>query len=93
MSTYPQASSLEFILAKSCVYMWEDAEIYQIQTQNQAKQDDWPKETWKKMPHKMIQTASKARLSLSLPMCLSSRTVLFFLLVNTLFILLLTVSK
>ena len=27
--------------------MWEDAEINQIWTQNQAKQDDWSKETEK----------------------------------------------
>ena len=92
MSTYPQASSLEFTLAKSCVHTWEDPEIHQIQTRNQTKQDDWPKETWKKIPHKVIQTASRAWLSLSLPMYLSTCTVLFFLLVSTLLILLLTVS-
>ena len=42
----------------------EDPEIYQIRTQNQAKQDDWSKETQKKCPIKVIQTAMRARLSL-----------------------------
>ena len=37
---YPQASWLESILAKRCAHTWEDLEINQIQTQNQAKQDD-----------------------------------------------------
>ena len=32
----------------------EDPEIYQIWTQSQAKQDDWPEETWKKCPVKVI---------------------------------------
>ena len=30
----------------------KDADIYQIQTQNQAKQDDWPKETRRNAPDK-----------------------------------------
>ena len=38
------------------MHSWEDPEIYQIQTQNQAKQDDWPKETQKKCPTKVNQT-------------------------------------
>ena len=70
----------------------EDPEIYQIQTQNQAKQDDWPKETWKKCPIKVIQTTTRARLSLSPPVCLSTHTVLFFLLINTLLASLLYIS-
>ena len=31
-------------------HTWEDPEINKIWTQNQAKQDDWPKETRKKCP-------------------------------------------
>ena len=54
--------------------MWEDPEIYQIWTRNQAKQDDWLKETQKKCPVKGIQTSVRARLSLSRPpMPLSTR--------------------
>jgi len=40
----PQVSSLMLVCT------WEDPEIRHIQTQNQAKQDDWPKETQKKCP-------------------------------------------
>ena len=36
--------------------------MYQIQTQKQAKQDDWPKETQKKCPIKVIQTNTRAGL-------------------------------
>ena len=46
------------------MHTWEDPEINQIQTQNQAKQDDWSKETQKKCPIKVIQTTTRARLSL-----------------------------
>ena len=35
-------------------HTWESTAIYQIQTQNQAKQDDWPKETQKKCPMRGI---------------------------------------
>ena len=56
--------------------------MYQIQTQNPASQGDWSKETWKKCTIKVIQTATHVQLStslsLSLPMCLSTWTVLFF---------------
>ena len=42
---------------------------------NQTNQNDWPKETWKKCPIKVIQTAMRLWLSpsfsLSLPVCLS----------------------
>lgn len=38
----------------------EDPEINQIQTQNQGKQDEWPKETQKKYPIKGIQTLVRA---------------------------------
>ena len=37
-------------------HKWENPEINQMQTQKQAKQNDWPKETWKKCPIKVIQT-------------------------------------
>ena len=48
---------------------------------NQANQNDWPKETQKKYPIKVIQTAMRAQpsnsgtLLLSLPVCLSRCTV------------------
>ena len=85
---YPDAFSVKSILAKRCVHIWEDTEIYQIGTVNQANHNDWPKEFPPKYPIKVIQTAMRARLSdslsLSLPMYLSTRTVLFFLLISTL---------
>ena len=72
-------------------HAWEDPEIYQIWAVNQTNQNDWPKESWKKCPIKVIQTAMRAWLSNSgtLPLsplvCLSvTHTVLFFLLINTL---------
>ena len=64
---------------------------------NQATQNDWPKETWKKHPIKVIQATMRAQLSnsgtllLRLPVCLSTRTILFFLQINTLHALLLSV--
>ena len=45
------------------VHTWEDPEIYQIWTVNQANQHDWSKETQKKCPIKVIQVATRARLS------------------------------
>ena len=42
---------------------WEDPEMYQIWTQNQANQNDWPKETRKKCPIYVIQTSMRVRLS------------------------------
>ena len=68
------------------VHTWEDLEIYHLRTVNQASQNDWPKETQKKCPMKVIQTARRCNsrtLSLSPPACLSTHTVLFFLLINT----------
>ena len=70
------------------VRTWKDPEIDQIQTQNQANWNDWHsrksfKETWKQCPIKMIQTTTRVLLSLSLPVCLSAHTGLFFLLTNT----------
>ena len=66
---------------------WENPEIYQIETVNQANQDDWPKETWKKCPIKVIQTATRLQLGDSVPEStrVSIHTVLFFLLINTCF--------
>ena len=72
-------------------HTWEDPEIKQIRTQNETKQDDWPKETWKKCPIKVIQTTRKPTLSPSLPLCAYSH-VLFFLLIHTSLISLLSVS-
>ena len=54
--------------------------MYQIQTPKQAKQGTWPKETQENCPIKAIQT-TRARPSLSPPMCLHPH-VLFFL-INT----------
>ena len=48
-----------------CIHTWEELETYQIQTQNQAKQDDWSKEIWKKCTIEVIQTTTNAQLSLS----------------------------
>ena len=45
---------------------WEDPEIYQLWTVNQTNQNDLPKETWKKCPIKVIQTAMRVWLSPSL---------------------------
>ena len=41
----------------------EDPEIHQIQTQNQANQNDWPKKIQKKCPIKVIQTTTRMQLS------------------------------
>ena len=71
-------------------HTWEDPEINQIWAVNQANQNDWPRETWKKYPIKVNSNCHEGvtqRLSLSLspPVCLSTRTELvLFLLVNTL---------
>ena len=51
---------------------------------NQAIQNDWPTETWKKCPIKVIQITTKAQLrdSLCPLVSLSTYNVLFFLLIN-----------
>ena len=59
-------------------HTWENSEIRQIQILNQAKQDDWPKETQKKCPIKVIQTTLRAQLSLWACTCIYPH-VLFFL--------------
>ena len=56
------------------MHTWEDPEIYQIRTPNQAKQDDWSKESQEKCPIKVIQTTTRARLSLSEPAYVSIHT-------------------
>ena len=64
------------------VCKWEDPETYQIGTVNQANQNDWPKKTWKKCPCKWFElprVCDSGTLPLSLLMCLSTYTVLFFL--------------
>ena len=64
--------------------MWAHGKILRYtQTQNQANRNDWPKEIWKQCPIKVIQTTTRVLLSLSLPVCLSAHTGLFFLLTNT----------
>ena len=67
---------------------WEDPEINHVRTVKQANHNDWPKETWKKYPIKIIQTTIRMLLSNSLPEsdCMSIHTycILFFLLINTL---------
>lgn len=49
--------------------MREDPEISQTQTRNPAKQDDCPKGNLEEMPHKVIQTAARAGLSVLLCVC------------------------
>ena len=74
----------------------KDPDIHQIRIVNQAGKNDWPKETWKRCPIKVIQTAMGVRLNktlslslcvyclcLSLSVCLLTQTVLFFLPINT----------
>ena len=51
------------ILAKGMhANTWGDLEIHQMWTVNQGDQNDWPKETQKKCPMKVIQTATRAQL-------------------------------
>ena len=42
------------------MYAREDPEISQIKAVNPANQNDWPRETQKKCPIKVIQTATRA---------------------------------
>ena len=70
---YPWDSSLftRLHLGKEMSFhTWKDPEIYQIWLQDYTNQNDWPKETWKKWPIKVIQTAMRGWLStLSLWAC------------------------
>ena len=62
---------------------WEDPEIHQM-TVNQVDQNDWPKETQKKYPVNQTTTMSVwLSNSGTLPLSLSTATVLVFLLINT----------
>ena len=73
------------ILTKRCG-VYTHIEINQIWTQSQAKQSDWPKETWKKCP--IISDSNYHEgMALSLSVCLCVPIHLyFFLLINTLFV-------
>ena len=56
MIRYPWTSSLEYTLVERCICTQGDQpEIYQVQTQNQANQNDWPKEAWKKCPEELTE--------------------------------------
>ena len=68
---------------------WADPEIYQIRPQNQANQNQ-AKETWKRWPPKWFKPPWGCK-CLSSHVCLSTWTVLFFLLINTLLVSLLSV--
>ena len=57
-----------------CTHTWEGPESYQTQTQKQANHSDWPRETWKKCPHKSDSNKGTT-LSLSPSMCLAIRTL------------------
>ena len=74
-------------------HTWEDPEIYQLWTVKQANQNDCPKETWKKYLLKVIQTSTRVqpRDSPSESACLPAHIVLFFLLINTLLVSLLSI--
>ena len=43
------------------MHIWEDLEIYQIRTVNQASQNAWQKKTQKKCPMKVIQTSIRVQ--------------------------------
>ena len=76
------------------VNTWEDPEIYQVHTLNQANQIYWPKEKQKKRPIKVIQTTMRAQLRDTLGVCVSIHMycTLFFLLISTLLVSLLSIS-
>ena len=57
-------------------HTWDKPEINQIRTQNQAKQDDWPKETWKKCPNKWFKLPQGSDSPSESTVCLSTRTLL-----------------
>jgi len=62
-----------------CVHTGKDPEMYYIRTANQANQNVWSKENQEEMPHVSDANPHEgATLSLSLPLCLSTHTVLFF---------------
>ena len=59
---YPYASLVESILAQRCQCTHEDPEIHLMWTVNQANWSDWPKDTQKKCPIKIIQSDLQAQL-------------------------------
>lgn len=71
---------LESMLAKNaCSQTRKDTEIYQIQIQNQAKQDDWPKETWNTCPiKKWFRATTQVQPSQSPPVSIHKYCSLFF---------------
>ena len=75
------------------VHTWEDPEIYQIWTVNQANQNDWLKETQKKHSIKVTQTAWRVWLRDSswVPHVSIHTYCALFLLMNTLLALLLSI--
>ena len=74
-----------------CALTRENTKTYEIWTVNQANQKDWPKETWKKYPIQVIQTTTRVWLGNSESACVSiHRSCPLFLLINTLFGLLLS---
>ena len=76
------------------MHTWEVPEVHQIWTVNQASQNDWPKETWRKYHIKITQTDTRAQLRDSpseSAHASSTLTVLFFLLRNILLASLLSV--
>ena len=80
----------------SCLLHWQagslpfappgkDPDIHQIWIVNQAGKNDWPKETWKRCPIKVIQTAMGVRLNktLSLSLCVLSMSLFECVSINT----------
>ena len=73
-----------------CTHTWKDPETDQIWTVNQANQNDWLKDNQKKIPcisdlNGKPWGCNSGTLPLSLPLCLSTCIVPFFLLIHTLF--------
>ena len=59
---YLHASLVESVLAQRCQCTHEDPAIYLMWTVNQANRNDWPKDTRKKCPIKIIQPDLQALL-------------------------------
>ena len=55
----PTDLAVESIVAEMCEQTWEDPEIYQIRTVNQANQNDWTKETRKNCSIEVIHTTTR----------------------------------
>ena len=71
-------------------HTWEDPEIYQIRTVNQANQNDWLQKTLEEIPYKSHSNCHKGTtqwLSLGVPSCVYPHLLYAFsLLINTLLI-------